>query len=917
GGLTTDTGTIIVDGSNSSLLNSGLGLPFVSFGRGGLLTIRNNASGTLADVRIAHTSHPVFNVESGADVTMDNLELVSNPIANSNAGTMNVTGTGTTVLQNSDATTTIGHATDGSATLNVNNSGAYTSGTGNVLVDNTGLLSIDGGVFTANGFFDLRGKLEFDGGLLQVTDGANIDAASTVTHFSGVWSFAGGTSNFDDTIVSVGSLAGAVNRPVWTVRDNAVVEVAESLRIANAGGHHGLIQVSGATDALNRSTLSNIATNGTADIIVGHIANGELQVLAGGLVNFYDDVLVGNNANATGTLLVSGVENNVRSTLRVNRNGNGSNLFVGNLGVADMTIEDGALVQVSNRVFLGFNNGSDGMLTVGGSSGGFDATLNVDNNIYIGGSGVGPRGDGALTVESGGFVDVAGTTQIYAGTGTLTMNGGELSTTNLTIDATSTLNFNGGTITINGGTTNFGDDHSTISAATTPFNRPTLKVANGANVEAPSEWRIGDASGEYGGIIVTGASGGAPSRLDIASETGGVTVGAAGDGLLQVLNGGLVEMPAINNVVGASQEGNGAVTVSGVNGSLRSTLRTVAGASLLRIGFNGSGTLNVTNGGLVDLNGSILIGTNPTVFGAVAVGGSQGGFDAEIRTTLGISVGSGDSLSVDAGGKLDVGGQISLGSGSTLTQSGGTIQADSINRVAGGLYDWQDGVLHVNTFHGDLNNQGGTFAPGTSPGLSHILGNYTENAFATIEIEIGGLALADYDRITVDDDAILAGTLDVRLINLGGGLFEPSLGNSFNVLTVDGDLSGVFSTEILPALLPGLAWDVLYDYDADSVTLEVVAANLPGDFNGDFVVDAADYTTWRNNLGAADESALGGNGSNSGGVDIADYTLWKNNFGMISPATLQADAVPEPATVGIVVLSLAAAGARRRRILAI
>ncbi|MGI9456805.1 MAG: formylglycine-generating enzyme family protein [Aeoliella sp.] len=74
---------------------------------------------------------------------------------------------------------------------------------------------------------------------------------------------------------------------------------------------------------------------------------------------------------------------------------------------------------------------------------------------------------------------------------------------------------------------------------------------------------------------------------------------------------------------------------------------------------------------------------------------------------------------------------------------------------------------------------------------------------------------------------------------------------------------------------------------------------LQGDFNGDGFVDAKDYNVWRNNLGAADESALMGGGDGLNGVDEADYTLWKNNFGAgaAGAGALAASSVPEPSTL--------------------
>ena len=56
------------------------------------------------------------------------------------------------------------------------------------------------------------------------------------------------------------------------------------------------------------------------------------------------------------------------------------------------------------------------------------------------------------------------------------------------------------------------------------------------------------------------------------------------------------------------------------------------------------------------------------------------------------------------------------------------------------------------------------------------------------------------------------------------------------------------------------------------------STNLPGDFNNDCVVDAADYTIWKENLGG-DSSVLNGNGTGEATVVQADYTLWKDNFG--------------------------------------
>ncbi|QDU90404.1 Autotransporter-associated beta strand repeat protein [Pirellulimonas nuda] len=104
-----------------------------------------------------------------------------------------------------------------------------------------------------------------------------------------------------------------------------------------------------------------------------------------------------------------------------------------------------------------------------------------------------------------------------------------------------------------------------------------------------------------------------------------------------------------------------------------------------------------------------------------------------------------------------------------------------------------------------------------------------------------------------------------------------------------------------------------------NVTETVMLGKIGGDFNGDGYVDAADYTTWRDNLGAATDDALNGNGDGNPGVTSADYDLWKTNFGMTAPplaiAALGAAAsVPEPATLVLLLLAGVPLAVFRRRV---
>ena len=57
---------------------------------------------------------------------------------------------------------------------------------------------------------------------------------------------------------------------------------------------------------------------------------------------------------------------------------------------------------------------------------------------------------------------------------------------------------------------------------------------------------------------------------------------------------------------------------------------------------------------------------------------------------------------------------------------------------------------------------------------------------------------------------------------------------------------------------------------------------LLGDYNQNNVVDAADYTVWRDSLGQAG-TGLAADGNGNDQIDPGDYIVWKTNFGTVSP----------------------------------
>jgi hypothetical protein len=63
----------------------------------------------------------------------------------------------------------------------------------------------------------------------------------------------------------------------------------------------------------------------------------------------------------------------------------------------------------------------------------------------------------------------------------------------------------------------------------------------------------------------------------------------------------------------------------------------------------------------------------------------------------------------------------------------------------------------------------------------------------------------------------------------------------------------------------------------------IPAGLLPGDYSTDGVVDAADYTSWRDQLGWSVTPGTGADGNGDGQVDEQDYEVWASNFGLRLP----------------------------------
>lgn len=182
----------------------------------------------------------------------------------------------------------------------------------------------------------------------------------------------------------------------------------------------------------------------------------------------------------------------------------------------------------------------------------------------------------------------------------------------------------------------------------------------------------------------------------------------------------------------------------------------------------------------------------------------------------------------------------------------------------------------------------------------------------------GDIDLDQYEILSPTDSINFAGWNDIESNGQSGLPQGDGTGNGWEVLGTpsssyvgEGFLQGATTLAANASIPLGNLFDTSMDQDlefyyrtADGtltegvIDYEVLPA-VAGDYNGDGTVNISDYTVWRNNLGASDESAFKPGTGNGGGIDASDYTFWKERFGNTAGSGSLANAasqVPEPST---------------------
>lgn len=415
-----------------------------------------------------------------------------------------------------------------------------------------------------------------------------IDAGATVNN---EWAYIGNTATGAGTVIVNGKDASG-NASTWTnagqfyigtsagsngsldILNGGIVTNGMGVLIADELGSAGTVTVSGPGSTWDSARPFSFQ--------VGAGGSGTLQINNGGVVRSGQGI-IGREVGSDGHVTVTGLG----STWAPD-----NNIYVGFRGTGTLDVQDGATMSTQQTgggaatIYVGFENGSQGTVTVSSSTGD-TSTLSVTDDLRVG-----VNGTATVTVEKGGLVTVGD--RVYLGDG-----------------ATSN-----GTLHINGDASGRGIvETRSVNAGAGTFNLDL----NGGILRATRN-EASFLNGFTTGLTV-GAEG---AWFDSNTYTIGISTAFTGTSTLNKLGAGTLIL------TGNSSTFTGDTTVSAgtlqMDGILGGTMDVQSGARLTGIGQVGV----TTNRGIIAPGHSSSLGTLTIAGNYTPAGGS-----VEIRTKLG------------------------------------------------------------------------------------------------------------------------------------------------------------------------------------------------------------------------------------------------------------------------------------------
>jgi T5SS/PEP-CTERM-associated repeat protein/autotransporter-associated beta strand protein len=518
------------------------------------------------------------------------------------------------------------------------------------------------------------------------------------------------------------------------------------------------------------------------------------------------------------------------------------------------------------------------------------------------------QGDGGTIDDNGYNVTISapisgsgGLTAIGAGTTTLT--GNNTYSGNTTIDS--------GTLAVSGTAAAINSPSSLVYVGNASGDNGTFVISNGARV-TDAYGELGSSANSIGTATVTGMNGSASSTW---TNSAYIDVGVYGTGTLNIEDG--AQVSAYGTYVSDESSGQGTVTVTGVGAN--GTPSTLNNSEFTFVGEGGPGTLAIENGGyVVDQNAEIGWAGQ----GTVTVTGVNGGIASTWNNTGNLYVGfyNQGTLNVADGGVVEVDG----GSG-TITLAYEPNGTGTLNIGNGGLAGTIEaaqvtGMAGASEVEFDETDKSYTFAPTLTGNLKVVQAGTGTTVLTGTNTYTGGTNVRTGSLVAASSGALGSGPVTVS-----GGMLSSTSGIG---AIVGGELSlSSGSIALTSSPIPTFQLALNQNFDMTGGTLSLTfslgtvgsISSLGGDFtlNGgtlnlnDSFTSPADYALTYVVLSGF------GSGSVSGlsiiGYDTVDYAAHFSDGGDL---TFTPEDAPEPPSWALLLLggsSCFAAASRRRR----
>ncbi|HEX4053719.1 MAG TPA: PEP-CTERM sorting domain-containing protein [Tepidisphaeraceae bacterium] len=872
------TNNSVMEATNSGILN--IGAITITQGAAGSITAAANSTvdltgSTINDGTLTSSGGGIIQTVSGDTSTIGSVtnNATLDVVANSNlAVTGNLTDNGLITVNNNQSY---------AATLTF--SGGTVSGSGTITLDNTSNSAVLAGTLTQslghtiNGYGEITASLTNNG----IIDGNNaagpIVINSTVTNGKTIEATGGG--GIDITGATINNASGLIlnNGGSVTIENGAAI----------TGGT--ITADSPSVITLNTATLSGVtfSTNTTTDI-----AGNNVVTLIGTTLTNNGTIVVNTNQSYPSELLVNS-KLLLTGTGTVTLDASGGAAFIATGANDTLTLDTHQTVNGLGTIEAVFTNNG----TVNANVSGQAITLNTNNMTN----------NSVMESTGGGNLTIAGISVTQGSAGTISATGasGGMSPNPSVVDLNAAT-ITGGTIASSGGgffqTTN---GTSTIGSLT---STATINVV--ANTDLDVTGNLVD-----NGLIVVNSNQSYSSVLTFSGGTlsGSGTITLDNSGASADLAGTLTQSlgHTINGYgeISAALTNNGTVNAN-VNGqSINLTTGPITNNSLIEA--TGTASLNIgsvtitqgTNGQISAAGGTVALTGGATITGGTLLSSSGGLFqnnDGASDTIGGLT--NDATFNIRANGGLTISSNIvnngaitvnsdesypsTLTANGTITGTGGiTLQPTSYLRFGKNVGGSSQSSLTINggSSYMDLNNNHFYINYGTNPDPAATIRSYLTTGYA-------------------------AGAWDGAGINSSAATANSAFALGYADSADPGNPAGLATDQI--EVKYTLYGDTNLDGSVNSIDFGSLAANFgksgkvwdQGDFNYDGTVNSIDFGLLAGNFG---KSA----GSNAAVVSAAD---WAALDAFAAANGLMAD-VPEPASMGLLILGAAGVLARRRR----